>query len=142
MLCPFSISSSMFARVCWYCLPVSVLLSVSAYTSITVWLIFLLCLCLCVWTVLSVCLCARACLCPSVSLSTRLLFGVILSVSVFVCSVYLFILCPCIIASVLTLKLAGGFVDPPPPLGFFGLKFLPLDQLPNVFAQLFFDKED
>ena len=42
--------------------------------------------------------------------------------------------------AVLTLKLAGGFVEP--PLGFFGLKFSPLDQLPNAFAQLFLDNED
>ena len=41
----------------------------------------------------------------------------------------------------LTLKLAGGgFVEP--PLVFFSLKFLPLDQLPNIFAQLFLDNED
>ena len=39
----------------------------------------------------------------------------------------------------LTLKLAGEFND---PLGFFGLKFLPLEQLPNAFAQLFLDNED
>ena len=43
----------------------------------------------------------------------------------------------------LTLKLAeGGFNEPPSPLGFFSLKFLPLDQLPNAFAQLFLDNED
>ena len=42
----------------------------------------------------------------------------------------------------LTLKLAGGggFVEY--SLGFFILKFLPLDQLPNAFAQLFLDNED
>ena len=43
----------------------------------------------------------------------------------------------------LALKLAGGgggFVEP--PLGFFSLKFLPLDQLPNAFTQLFRDNED
>ena len=43
----------------------------------------------------------------------------------------------------LTLKLAeggGGFVEP--PLGFFGIKFSPLDRLPNAFAQLFLDNED
>ena len=40
----------------------------------------------------------------------------------------------------LTLKLAGGFVEP--PLGSFSLKFLPLDQLPNAFAQLYLDNED
>ena len=28
------------------------------------------------------------------------------------------------------------------PLGVFGLKFLPLDQLPNAFAQLCLDNED
>ena len=36
----------------------------------------------------------------------------------------------------------GGFVDPPPPHGFLVFKFLPLDQLPNAFAQLFLDNED
>ena len=43
----------------------------------------------------------------------------------------------------LTLKLAGGggFVEPH-PLGYFSLKFLPLDQLPKAFAQLFLDNED
>ena len=43
----------------------------------------------------------------------------------------------------LTLKLAGGggFVEPT-PLGFFGLKLLPLDQLPTAFAQLFLDNKD
>ena len=35
---------------------------------------------------------------------------------------------------IVTLKLAWG--------GFFSLKFLPLDQLPNAFAQLFLDNED
>ena len=43
----------------------------------------------------------------------------------------------------LTIKLAGGggrFVEPP-SFVFFGLKFLPLDQLPNAFAQLFLDNE-
>ena len=42
----------------------------------------------------------------------------------------------------LTLKLAGGGVVDPPPFVFFSLKFLPLDQLPNAFAQLFLDNED
>ena len=42
----------------------------------------------------------------------------------------------------LTLKLAGGWLVEPPPVGFFSLKFLPLDQLPNAFAQLFLDNED
>ena len=42
----------------------------------------------------------------------------------------------------LTFKLAGGGVVEPPPFGFFGLKFSPLDQLPNDFAQLFLDNED
>ena len=42
----------------------------------------------------------------------------------------------------LTLKLAGGGFVEPPPLVFFGLKFSPLDQLPNAFAQLFLDYED
>ena len=41
----------------------------------------------------------------------------------------------------LTLKLAGGFVKPP-PLVFSGLKFSPQDQLANAFAQLFLDNED
>ena len=36
----------------------------------------------------------------------------------------------------------GGFVDPPPPTVFLVFKFLPLDQLPNTFAQLFLDNED
>ena len=41
----------------------------------------------------------------------------------------------------LTLKLAGGgFVEH--SFGFFSLKFLPLDQLPNASAQLFLDNED
>ena len=43
----------------------------------------------------------------------------------------------------LTLKLAGGgggVVES--LLGFFGLKFLPLDQFPNTFAQLFLVNED
>ena len=35
----------------------------------------------------------------------------------------------------------GGSLSPP-PLGFFSLKFLPLDQMPNAFAQLFLDNED
>ena len=39
----------------------------------------------------------------------------------------------------ITLKLAGGCSLTPPPLGIFGLKFSPLDQLPNAFAQLFLD---
>ena len=30
----------------------------------------------------------------------------------------------------------------PNPLGFSSLKFLPLDQLPNAFAQLLLDNED
>ena len=30
-------------------------------------------------------------------------------------------------------------VEPPPPVGFFSLKFLSFDQLPNSFAQLFLD---
>ena len=33
------------------------------------------------------------------------------------------------------------FVEPP-PLGIFSLKFLPLDQFPIAFAQLFLDSED
>ena len=37
------------------------------------------------------------------------------------------------ITGVLTLKLAGGI---------YGLKFLPLNQLPNAFAQLFLDNAD
>ena len=39
------------------------------------------------------------------------------------------------------LNLAGGGVVER-PLGFVGLKFLPLDQLQNGFAQLFLDNED
>ena len=35
----------------------------------------------------------------------------------------------------------GAVLLNPLPLGFFGLTFLPLDQLPNAFAQLFLDKE-
>ena len=35
-----------------------------------------------------------------------------------------------------------GVVEPPPPLGFFILKFLLLNQLPNTFAKLFLDNED
>ena len=42
----------------------------------------------------------------------------------------------------LTLKLVGGgFVNPPNSF-FFGINFLPLDHLPNTFAQLFLDNED
>ena len=46
-------------------------------------------------------------------------------------------------AGYLTLKLAeGGSLNfPPPALGFFSLKFLHLDQLPNAFVQLFLDNE-
>ena len=44
--------------------------------------------------------------------------------------------------SILTLKLAGGGEFFETSLGFFGLKFLPLDQLPNAFAQLFLANED
>ena len=41
------------------------------------------------------------------------------------------------------LKLAGGGRGSlNHPLGFFSLKFLPLDQLLNDFAQLFLDNED
>ena len=36
----------------------------------------------------------------------------------------------------------GGWGSSNLPLGFFSLKFLPLDQLPNAFAQLFHDNED
>ena len=42
----------------------------------------------------------------------------------------------------LTLKLAGGGGLVEHPFGFFSLKFLPLDQLPNASAQLFLDNED
>ena len=43
----------------------------------------------------------------------------------------------------ISLKLAmGGGGSLNPLLGFFSLKFLPLDQLPNAFAQLFLDNED
>ena len=44
----------------------------------------------------------------------------------------------------LTLKLAGGGKGGgvETPLGFSSLKFLPLDQLPNAFAQLLLDNED
>ena len=44
----------------------------------------------------------------------------------------------------LTLKLAGGGGGDSLnlPLGFFSLKFLLLDQLPNAFAQLFLHNED
>ena len=43
--------------------------------------------------------------------------------------------------SILTLKPAGGgdLLNQPPR--FFGLKSLPLDQLPNAFAQLFLDNK-
>ena len=40
------------------------------------------------------------------------------------------------------LNLAGGGVRWALLPRFFGLKFLPLDQLPNAFAQLFLDNED
>ena len=40
----------------------------------------------------------------------------------------------------LTSKLAGGGVSLT-PLGFLGLKFLPLDKMPNDFAQLFLDND-
>ena len=44
----------------------------------------------------------------------------------------------------LTLKLAvgGGGGGGSLNVGFFSLEFLSLDQLPNAFAQLFFDNED